>query len=308
MDIHHLRIFCEVYRRRSFSRASRHLHITQPTVSSHIKNLEQELECTLFDRLGQSILPTTEANALYPLAQQVLESLAQLQEELSLVKKQLQGQVLIGASTIPGTYILPAVIARFRQQFPDVSFEIRVADSRQIVDMVLGHELLLGIIGSTMEEENLTYEALCTDELILAADRQLWQQYADQPAGRILTRIPFLLREKGSGTRRNMERYLRQLQLNCGQLNIIAILGSTASIRQALKSGLGASILSRIAIREELNRGELYEIPLPGLPMQRQFYLVTHRKRSLPNLYGTVADFLRANAAGQMDTPYCASR
>jgi len=292
MDIHHLRIFCEVYRRQSFSQASQHCNVTQPTVSAHIKSLERELDCRLFDRLGQKILPTTEANALYPLASRVLDAVAQLEEELALVKKEMKGQIVIGASTIPGTYILPSIMARFREAHPDVSFEIRVGDSRQVTDAVLSYELFLGIVGSRPESSNIFCQELCTDELILAAGRDLWQRFRDLPAGRILTEIPFLLRESGSGTRRSMENYLRDLRLTLEQLQVVAVLGSTASIREALKSGLGASILSRLAINEEIERGELFEISLPGLPMRRRFYLISHAKRSLPNLYRTLAAFL----------------
>ncbi len=298
MDIHHLRIFCEVYRRQSFSQASQHCNVTQPTVSAHIKSLEQELDCRLFDRLGQKILPTTEANALYPLACRVLDALGQLEEELALVKKEMKGQIVIGASTIPGTYILPPIMARFRKEHPEVSFEIRVADSRQVIDAVLCHEIFLGIVGTRTDDAAVSWQELCTDDLILAANRQLWKRFASLPAGRILTEIPFLLRESGSGTRRTMERYLAELRLSPDQLHVVAVLGSTASIREALKSGLGASILSRLAISEELARGELFEIPLPGLPMRRQFYLVSHAKRSLPNLYRTLAAFLARTAAG----------
>ncbi len=306
MDIHHLRIFCEVYRRQSFSQASQYCNVTQPTISAHIKSLEQELDCRLFDRLGQKILPTTEANALYPLACQVLDALGHLEEELALVKKEMKGQIVIGASTIPGTYILPAVMARFREQHPDVSFEIRVGDSRQIIDGVLTHEIFLGIVGTHTEDANIDWRELCTDELILVANDRLRSQFSDQPAGRILTGIPFLLREAGSGTRRNMETYLQELRLSIDQLQVVAVLGSTASIKEALKSGLGASILSRLAIADELERGELFEIPLPGLPMRRQFYLVSHTKRSLPNLYRTLADFLLDNAEQRRQHFSCA--
>jgi len=104
MDIHHLKIFISVYKNKSFTRASEDLHISQPTISEHIKNLENSLGCKLFDRLGRSIMPTAEADILFPKALQLLDDLEQIKEEISATAAGVKGPLVIGASTIPGTY------------------------------------------------------------------------------------------------------------------------------------------------------------------------------------------------------------
>ncbi|MEW6427868.1 MAG: selenium metabolism-associated LysR family transcriptional regulator [Thermodesulfobacteriota bacterium] len=303
MDIHHLRIFCEVYRNKSFSLASQKLHITQPTVSAHIKNLEQELEVRLFDRLGQSIMPTDEARVLFPLAEQVLESLAVLMVEFSRISGSTKGKLLIGASTIPGTYLLPSALAAFRRDLPGISFEIRIGDSQQIAEQVAGHELLLGVVGDLFDQEQLSCREMYEDRMILAGDRKIWQLAQGRAAAKVLTGIPFLLREQGSGSRRKMEAYLQALGLPLERLDVTATLGSTAAVKEAMKNGLGASILSRIAIREELDRGELFEIPLPGLPIRRHFFIISHKRRTLPNPYALLAGFLQTFWPGTQNTP-----
>ena len=290
MDIHHLKIFVSVYRNRSFSKASEENRISQPTISEHIKNLELELGCVLFDRLGRSIVPTREAEMLYPRALQIIESLDEIRDEITRAGGVVKGEIVLGASTIPGTYILPLLAAEFKKRFPDVSFEILIEDSKKITDRVLSHEIQLGIVGAVMESGKLEYRPFVEDDLVLASPPGLIRKKTIDV--RDLSAIPFVLREKGSGTRKTMEEFLRRKGMSLNSLQVVACLGSTDSVKQALKAGLGASILSRIAIAEELKRGMLREIRITGLEMKRHFHLVKHRRRTLPNHYSEFYDYL----------------
>ena len=297
MDIHHLKIFAAVFRHRSFTRASAVLNISQPTISEHIKNLEAELNCSLFDRLGRSILPTRAAEGLYPRAAQILDALGKLREEMAAATVQVRGELVIGASTIPGTYILPRLAAAFKNKHPNISFTILIEDSRQITDKVLNHEILLGIVGARMESGSLEYQPLVEDEMVLAAPPGLVSQKTVQAAD--LLTMPFLLREEGSGTRRIMEGFLAAQQIEVGQLQIVAVLGSTASVKEAMRAGLGVSVLSRLAIVDDLASGQLVEIPIKGMRMRRDFYLIFHRKRTLPVLYQAFFESLRQACGGE---------
>ena len=176
MDIHHLKIFVSVYKNKSFTKASEKLHISQPTISEHIKNLEKSLDCKLFDRLGRSIMPTAEADILYPKALQILDDLDQIQEDISAAGIGVKGKLIIGASTIPGAYILPRMAYTFKKQYPDVAFEILIEDSGKITNMVLQHDLFFGIVGAKMTSEKLDYEPLIEDELVLVATSKLLPQ------------------------------------------------------------------------------------------------------------------------------------
>ncbi len=122
MDIHQLKIFVSVYKNKSFSRASEQLYLTQPTISDHIKALEEEFGCKLFDRLGRTILPTREADALYGHAVEIIEKADAVKEIIGHFKKEPAGELIIGASTIPGTYLLPSVMAAFQKKYPSISF------------------------------------------------------------------------------------------------------------------------------------------------------------------------------------------
>ena len=291
MDIQHLKIFASVYKNRGFSKAAADLHLSQPTISEHIKNLEFELGCKLFDRVGRTIIPTREAEILYPKALQIIEDLGKLRDELSHAGKNIKGQLILGASTIPGTYILPVMASEFKKLHTDVSFEIIIEASRKITDMVLNCDLILGAVGAKMEQGKINYLPFIEDELILAATENIIKR--DTISLKDLKNIPFILREEGSGTLKTMERFLNEKGMDIKELNAVAVLGSTDSVKQAIKSGLGASILSRVAVQDELNCGILKEIKIRGLKMKRSFYLITHEKRALPNPYKAFYSYLK---------------
>ena len=283
MDIHHLRIFASVYRNRSFTRASEALHISQPTISEHIKNLEKSLDCSLFDRMGRSIIPTTEGDILYPKALLLLDELEQIQKEITAAGTGVRGLLVIGASTIPGTYILPRLAYSFKEQYPDIEFEIPIEDSSKITSLILQHELLCGIVGVKIPSEKLLYEPLIEDELVIVATKKL--PVKKTTTLKELATLPFLQRETGSGTRQTFENFLKKSNTSINALNVVATLGSTSAVKQAVKEGLGVSVISRIAVQEELDNNILREIPIRNLKMKRRFYLVNQRKRTLPAQY-----------------------
>ena len=283
MDIHHLKIFVSVYKNKSFTRASEELHISQPTISEHIKNLENSLDCRLFDRLGRSIMPTAEADLLYPKALQILEGLDQIQQEITAAGTGVKGKLVIGASTIPGAYILPRMAYSFKNQYPEIAFEILIEDSGKITNMVLQHDLLCGIVGAKMKSDKLDYASLIEDELVLVTSPKTLNKKKinlDE-----LTKLPFLQREEGSGTRQTFENFLRKNNFSTVDFNIVATLGSISAVKQAVKAKLGVSVISRIAVQEELDNNILQEIPIKNLKMKRKFYLVRRKKRTLPPQY-----------------------
>lgn len=259
------------------------LHTSQPTVSEHIHNLETRLDCKLFDRLGRSIMPTREAEILYPRALAILEDLRKLEDELATTNKGVAGELIIGASTIPGDYIIPGLAASFKARYPAVSFEIRIGDSGKIINSIINNELLIGIVGAKMPSKKISYQPFLEDELILVAAEN--RNLPDTINPEDLAELPFLMREEGSGTRKNIETFLARKELDIDHLNICATLGSSTAIKESVKADLGVSILSRHAMQEELQAGMVREIKIRGLTMKRSLYIITAPKRTLPNQY-----------------------
>ena len=283
MDLHHLRIFVSVFKHRSFSKASQELSLSQPTVSDHIQNLENELNCRLFDRLGRTILPTKEADVLNRHAREVIEKAEALGEMIGNLKKEIGGELILGASNIPGTYLMPSLMASFRRKYPSVSVQVSISDSRGIVEKVIGQELLMGIVGAEIPNAQISYTTLMEDELIAVASPSMMTK--SRMSLQDLLLYPIVSREKGSGTLRETERILEEMGLPIDALRVAGVFGSTEAVKQAVKAGFGVSILSKMSVAEDLRHNTLKEVKIKGVLMKREIVLVTHKKRTLPLAY-----------------------
>lgn len=291
MDIHHLHIFSAVYRHKSFTKAARQINISQPTVSEHIKNLEAELDCQLFDRIGKGIEPTRSAQKLLPKALQILEEVAQLKAELLGGADEIKGIISLGASTIPSTYLLPSLIKQFRKIYPDVFFKVKIEDSQKINQLIMENELFCGIVGAKADKHNLHYEPIFKDTLALVASPELIKQRSITLAE--LKNLSFIQREAGSGTRKATEENFARLGFSMAKKQIVAEFGSSAAIKEAAKCGLGATVVSRLAVSEEIKNNSLVEISLAKEKMERYFFLVHHKKRTLPSTHLKFCQFLK---------------
>ncbi len=291
MDIHHLRIFTAVYRCKSFTKAARQINISQPTVSEHIKNLENELDCRLFDRIGKSIEATASAKKLFPKALQIIEELSRLKADILGGEDTLKGEIILGASTIPSTYLIPASIKHFQEIYPDIFFQVRIEDSLKINQLIIENELACGIVGAKMAGKALCYEPFFKDQLSLVASPGLIKKKTIKL--KELSGLPFVLREKGSGTRKAMEENLQRIGFSLRKKQVAAEFSSTASIKEAAKHGIGVAIISQIAVLDELRNGTLCEISLQKEKLERYFYLAYHKDRTLPSHYLKFCQFLR---------------
>ncbi|MBU4319835.1 MAG: LysR family transcriptional regulator [Thermodesulfovibrionales bacterium] len=294
MDIHQLRVFASVFKNKSFSKASGELYLTQPTVSEHIRTLENEFDCKLFDRLGRTIIPTKEAEVLYSHAMEIIEKANTLKETIGQFKKEVTGELIIGASTIPGTYLMPPVMAVFQKKYPSISFQILISDSKGIVEKVSRHELLMGAVGTKIYNTQIDYIPFMDDELIAVSSPSLIKK--EELTLRELIKFPMVLREEGSGTRKETEKILEAKGISPENIKIAGIFGSTDAVKQAVKAGLGFSILSKFAVIDELKHKILKEIKLTDIQMKRKFYIVTHKKRTLPPAYATFLKHITAES------------
>lgn len=295
METRHLRVFVAVYKTKSFTKAAELLFTSQPTISEHMHNLEDQLGCRLFDRLGRSIAPTPEAQILFPKAVAILDEMDKLKETLAVATNTIAGDLVIGASTIPGAYLLPKHAAAFKQLYSGVSFEISINDSSQIINGVAEHRLYLGVVGAQIPSSKLEYIPFGGDELVLAAraDHRLPSEIKAEE----LEHYDFLLREEGSGTGRNVEQFLGQAGILLSRLRVRAKLGSSTAVKEAIKAGLGVAIISSTAIHDELAAGTLKVTTIAGLVMHRSFYIVTASKRTMPNHYQVFVEYLKKTVA-----------
>ncbi len=328
MDFHQLGIFIEVVRQKSFSRAAERVFLTQPTVSSHIKALEEEIGTPLLDR-SQRELQLTEAGAvLFRYARQLLsikeEALFATQQEQRII----EGHLEIAASSLPGAYILPGLMKAFREKYTGVSFALMQRNTRQVCESVIDYIFDLGLVGETVLPDELEQILLLHDELVLisapevllfegglirierdtsgneenVAKHSRENQGFVSPLSEIdlkfgtnlaeFLEIPFVIRESGSATRVVFENALQKL---CGSkelpLNVVACLESQEAIKEAVKIGLGVAVISRKAVNRELESGIVKGYKLPDLQLERSFYLIYRKNRIFSPLSQTFIDF-----------------
>lgn len=292
MDIHQLRIFTKIYKNRSFTKSSEELFLTQPTVTEHIKKLENELGCKLFDRTGRSVIPTKEADLLYDYVVEIIDKLENVKNAIAGSLKEISGKLFLATSTIPGTYIIPKAIQKIKQQYPNLSFEVFIADSKFILEGIVKHDFIVGLVGAKIENDQLNFIPFLQDELVLVASSKLINK--NKISLDELKTMPIIVREPGSGTRIETEKKFREKGLDLNTMNISAVLGSIDAIKEAVKIGLGGAILSKLSVKEEINK-ILHEVKIEGFnKMKRNFYIVYHKKRSIPLTYKLFIDFLIA--------------
>ncbi len=280
MDIHVLELFCRIVESGSFSKAANAAYLTQPTVSGHIKKLEGEVGVRLLDRLGHRATPTKAGDLLYRYAKRILALRQEALQALDELKGGLKGELIIGASSIPGGYLLPPLIGRFRAQYPDISVVLKVSDSKEIIEAVIDGEYEVGAVGAQFDDGRLEYQKFAEDEMVLVVPPT--HPWASRRSARVkdLPSQPFLIRERGSGTRKIMEQALEQHNLSMGAFRVIGEMGSNEAIRQSVKTGGGIAIISKLAVASDIKHHELNAIPVAGLKLTREFYLITHRHRS----------------------------
>ena len=258
----------------SFSRAAKKMLLTQPALTKNIQNIEDCLDARLVNRSNTGISLTPEGKIIYEYAKRMVKLRNEATEKILRLHENTSGSIYITASTIPATYILPRALSDFRKKHPGIRVYIKTADSEEAMNMVLDKEAEIGCIGKKPQNKKLVAEPLWKDRLILTVPSGHRWLEKKSIAPTELLQEPFIAREKGSATRDVLESYLKTKLISLSQLDVCGELGSSEAIKEAIVAGLGLSIISIHAIKRELAAGLLFEVPIAGLKMERNFYLI----------------------------------
>lgn len=291
MDIRRLEAFCKVYEIGSFSKAAQELFLSQPTVSAHISSLEEELGVQLFDRLGRMILSTQAGKILYHYAREAFSNLESARAEIQLLQDKVSGDLPIGGSTIPSHYLLPRILADFAVRYPEVQVELKVGDTAQIVEAVSKGDLVLGVVGAEIDRPELEFVPIMEDHMVIVAAPGFRPRTEIMGTKEICT-WPWIMRERGSGTRKAFEKALLSMGLDSRCLNIALTVDTTEAVLQFVLAGLGVSVTSHLAAKSYLERGELVALSSPAMGISRSFYLIRHEKRHQFPVARYFSDFL----------------
>jgi DNA-binding transcriptional LysR family regulator len=279
MDTRQLAAFCAVLERKSFSQAAERLGVTQPAVSLQVRSLEKRLGRKLLDRSGRRVEPTEAGLALYRGAQRMLALEGQLLEELEAGDGELGGTLEVGASTGPGSTVVPVLLCEFQRRNPAVTVSLSISDTQSVVERVADRELELGVVGASRRHRGVVFEPFFRDEVVLACPP------GHRFAGRSvsldeLREQPLIVMQEGAGVRQVIEDELRRVGTRLRDLEPRLELGLQESAKSAVAAGYGVTFISRAAIEADLASGTLAFARVEGLEPARQISLVRSAGRS----------------------------
>ncbi len=282
MDIEQIRAFVKVVSHKSFSGAAEKLYISQPSVSVKIKALEEELGVILFDRSkAREPVLTEEGRIFLDYAYSIVDLHESCREKLSGQKKTASGPVYIGASTVPGTYLLPAFMANFKEKNPSIDLNLDILDTSAVLEGVLNYSYDLGFVGLIKEDDRLKYVTLASDDLVLCTKKGLIDTKEEEITVEKLMDYHLLMRERGSATRRLLEKELTGRGFDLSNFPGITYINNLEGLKQAVKKGLGVAVISSLSVQEMVDAEVVDLFKIKDLDLSRYLYLVYHCNRVL---------------------------
>lgn len=270
-----LKVFYTVANRLSFTKAATELFITQPAVSKHIQELEEQYKIKLFDRNGSKISLTKAGELLLKHTKNIFEIYREIDFDLSTLINQQQGTLRLGASTTISQYIIPPLLARFHQKMKDIKVNLLNGNTEQIESALLNKEIEIGIVEGQSKNQSIKYTKFLKDELVLVCNSKNPLVNKEEITKEDLTNMRFLMREQGSGTLEVIEYALKPFEIKLSQLTVEMQLGSTESIKSYLMNSNCVAFISIHAINKELKNNELTVIDVKNLMIERFFYIIT---------------------------------
>lgn len=277
MNLKQLEAFVQVSESGSFSKAAKELFLTQPTISAHISSLEKELNVRLFIRNTKEVSLSDDGKDLYRYAKQITDLEKAIEERFYMDSDDGKHFITIAASTIPAQYLLPKVLMCYRERYPKEQIKIMETDSSEVVTQVVDHMVDVGFTGTVLEKKHCKYIPFYKDELaVITPDTPEYRILKEQNRDDIdwIKRKPLILREEGSGTRKEAEKQLKNAGISMEGLDIVASIANQETIKKSVKQGMGITVLSRLAAEDE---DGLLIFPIPGADEGRDINLVYNK-------------------------------
>lgn len=293
MNLKQLEAFVQVAEGGSFSKAAKELFLTQPTISAHIASLEKELGVRLFVRNTKEVGLSDDGKDLYKYARQIVDLEKKVEERFGEKDSGEKHCVTIAASTIPAQYLLPKILIRFNEKHPEEQIKIIETDSTKVVTQIVEHMADVGFTGTVLEKKHCKYIPFYKDELvIITPNTEKYQKLMQESPNDIrwLLKEHVIMREEGSGTRKEAKKQLKRAGVNPSELEIIASIENQETIKKSVRQGMGVSVLSRLATEEETRDGYVLAFPIPKADAGRDINLVYNKNYQLS---GSAERFIR---------------
>ena len=276
--------FCKVVELYSFSIAAEALGLSQPTVSLQVKSLEEEYGVKLLHRDGHKILPTEDGQFVYDHLIKMAALFNRSKQGVRKNQESYKGNLQIGASSGPGEYPIPIILAQFQKEHPNARVILQAGDSNQIMDKVANQSLEIGFVGTKRRDGNLKFSPYLEDTLILVAAKNYTFARGGSITFQELQKIPLIIQQPGSGATAILKKALSEVHLRLTDLNIILQMGLQDSVKTAVVAGYGATIISALGVIKEIETGQLKKISAEVLDLRRQIHICHNREVPLTNL------------------------
>ena len=296
INLHHLRIFYTVATSESFSRAAEKLDVSQPAVSMQVRKLEEALGVSLVQQVGRQLYLTEGGQILSEYAARIFNLVREAEDALAEVQGLRRGHVTVAASSTPGAYVLPPLIARFRQIHPGIDIDLQISNSHIVLERLQRGEVDFGVIGEVpgrSGDQALEFDLLVPDDLVVIVPPGHRFALEGVAGAAALAGEPLVLREPGSSQRQVLEARLRELGL---QATVALQLGTTDAIKHAVAAGLGVGVLSCFSVTWEVAAGHLAAVAVPELDLHRNLYIARHRDRRLTRAASALVQLFRTEA------------
>ncbi|MSR93635.1 LysR family transcriptional regulator [Clostridiaceae bacterium 68-1-5] len=283
MNLKQLEAFVQIAEGGSFSKAAKELFLTQPTISAHISALEKELAVRLFVRNTKEVSLSEDGQALYKYARQMVDLEKKIEEKFCAEKKEGKRSITIAASTIPAQYLLPEILIRFNEKYPKDQIKIMETDSAKVVMRIIDQTADVGFTGTVLEKKHCKYLPFYKDELVIVTPCTSKYQQLQEKETDIswIQKEHILMREEGSGTRKEAEKQLRAAGVDVGSMRVIASIENQETIKKSVQQGMGISVLSRLAVEEEEKSGKMLVFHIPTENGGRDINLVYNKNKAM---------------------------
>lgn len=297
MDFKQIEAFVNVVKYESFSKAADASFLTQPTISSHIGSLEKELGQRLINRSGKKAFPTKQGRMLYKYAVNMLNTREKAIFSLESYKHEISGVLEIQASSIPAQYIVPGLMAEFREIYPGVQFLMDQSYSGRVEENLLEHKGEIGFLGYRGNAA-LNCEKIMTDSVVLITpDNDKFRSLAGRPISpEDFIREPFVWREKGSATRKEFEVAIKAMGYDPREINVAVSANSLEAIKQSVAKGVGVSVVSQLVVECSLACERFLAFSIEGIEIEREFFLAWNKTATLSPVAETFKNFVLKGA------------
>lgn len=276
MTIRHLKVFLAVVDTGGMSPAAKRLHVSQPTVSQAIAEIEKYYGIRIFERLSQKLYLTKEGELMLSFSRHIVDSFERMEEAMNHVAK--TPILRIGCSVTVGTCLINDILDKAKQKMPDLDFSVMVANSSDIEHAILSSEVDLGIVEGILTSSDLLVTPVCEDELVIVCGKSHPLAREQKVTLEMLSGQDYISRERGSTERNQLEKAFEE----CGiQFKRTFFSTNTEAIKNAVICGRGIAVLSRRMIEKESAYGEIVELSVEGLQVTRNIHLALHKNKFL---------------------------